>query len=322
MVEFLKEGDKFLCTNGHGSVFGEIFMLEDGLYYYSDNHNIGGCYTWHTLKCIQEKLLELNSFKKQKYGFNDHMEPKQHVKPIKIKETQDLVVNFLDEENGDIVCKNDNGSIIGVILKSPLAGYYVYLILNENINIETQKIIEDKTNKLNEENKDEISKNISNELEKMQNARLNKSSSDKDKEEPPYLKEVLNQRQKTHGEFSEGSKTYADPVYLLEKMQNEIEKNEGRKDDKGKAMFSLIPALAEAEVAKVLTFGAAKYGRDNWRFLEDLEIRTMDAALRHISETRLGRKTDNESGLHPIAHAICELLFFLEHELDKNKKQD
>lgn len=271
MVEFLKEGDKFLCTNGHGSVFGEIFMLEDGLYYYSDNHNIGGCYTWHTLKCIQEKLLELNSFKKQKYGFNDHMEPKQHVKPIKIKETQDLVVNFLYEENGDIVCKNDNGITIGVILKSPLLGNYVYFILNENINIETQKIIEDKTNKLNEENKDEISKNISNELEK---------------------------------------------------MQNEIEKNEGRKDDKGKAMFSLIPALAEAEVAKVLTFGSAKYGRDNWRFLEDLEIRTMDAALRHISETRLGRKTDNESGLHPIAHAICELLFFLEHELDKNKKQD
>lgn len=256
MVEFVKEGDKFLCTNGHGSVFGEIFMLEDGLYYYSDNHNIGGCYTWHTLKCIQEKLLELNSFKKQKYGFNDHMEPKQHVKPIKIKETQDLVVNFLDEENGDIVCKNDNGITIGVILKSPLLGNYVYFILNENINIETQKIIEDKTNKLNEENKDEISKNISNELEKMQNARLNKSSNDKDEErEEDYrgmlrvmqvfyrdnivkgdrdnnckdelktwafrqkkqdIKEVLNQRQKTHGEFSQVSKTYSDFIKTLE----------------------------------------------------------------------------------------------------------
>lgn len=80
MVEFVKEGDKFLCTNGHGSVFGEIFMLEDGLYYYSDNHNICGCYTWHTLKCIQEKLVELNSFKKQKYGFNDHIKPKQYDK--------------------------------------------------------------------------------------------------------------------------------------------------------------------------------------------------------------------------------------------------
>lgn len=114
MVEFLKEGDKFLCTNGHGSVFGEIFMLEDGLYYYSDNYNIGGCYTWHTLKCIQEKLVELNSFKKQKYGFNDHMEPKQYDK------IQDVL-------------------------------------------------------------------------------------------------EVLNQRQKTHGEFSEVSKTYADFIKILEK---------------------------------------------------------------------------------------------------------
>lgn len=127
------------------------------------------------------------------------------------------MVRFIDEENGDIVCKNDNGSIIGVILKSPLLGDYVYFILNENINIETQKNIEDKTNKLNEENKDEISKNISNELEKMQNARLNKSSSDKDKEEPPYLKEVLNQRQKTHGEFSEVSKTYSDFIKILER---------------------------------------------------------------------------------------------------------
>ena len=211
MVRFIdQKNGTIVCANDYGFVFGKIvevecFKTSKKTYAYFPINNTD-VHFGDELLAIYEKINCLNeSLDKKIVSCETNIE------------IQDLVVNFLDEENGDIVCKNDNGITIGVILKSPLLGNYVYFILNENINIETQKIIEDKTNKLNEENKDEVSKNISNELEKMQNARLNKSSNDKDEEEQPYLKEVLNQRQKTHGEFSEVSKTYADFIKILEK---------------------------------------------------------------------------------------------------------
>ena len=38
----------------------------------------------------------------------------------------------------------------------------------------------------------------------------------------------------------------------------------GRKDDAGKLRWSLIPTQALEDVVKVLTYGARKYGDDNW----------------------------------------------------------
>jgi hypothetical protein len=49
----------------------------------------------------------------------------------------------------------------------------------------------------------------------------------------------------------------------------------GKKYDAGKPMMELIPPHAEIELAKVLTFGAEKYGPENWRTLENLERRYM-----------------------------------------------
>ncbi|MGL4679291.1 MAG: dATP/dGTP diphosphohydrolase domain-containing protein, partial [Plesiomonas shigelloides] len=41
------------------------------------------------------------------------------------------------------------------------------------------------------------------------------------------------------------------------------------KHDHGKPLMGALPANAELAVARVLTFGAEKYGRDNWRGLDD-----------------------------------------------------
>ena len=56
----------------------------------------------------------------------------------------------------------------------------------------------------------------------------------------------------------------------------------GRKFDSEKPKMYLLPPKATVEVAKVLTFGAAKYDEENWRKLEDAQNRYSGGALRHI----------------------------------------
>lgn len=92
----------------------------------------------------------------------------------------------------------------------------------------------------------------------------------------------------------------------------------GRKDDRGKIRYHLIPPLALQEIARVLTYGGDKYGDDNWRKVMAAAggpTRYLDAALRHIQAWRMGEDSDGDSGRHPLAHAIVSLMFLLDTEL-------
>lgn len=86
----------------------------------------------------------------------------------------------------------------------------------------------------------------------------------------------------------------------------------GSKHDSGKPLMGAVPPNALLAVAKVLTFGAEKYGRDNWRQVENAETRYLDAALRHINAYQRGEAVDLESGESHLAHAVCSLMFMLE----------
>jgi hypothetical protein len=90
----------------------------------------------------------------------------------------------------------------------------------------------------------------------------------------------------------------------------------GTKLDKGKPDFSLLPWDSIEEVVKVLDFGAKKYSKDNWRKVKFAKCRYFAAAVRHIiTEWWVhGRTKDEESGYHPLAHAICCLLFLMEFD--------
>lgn len=88
----------------------------------------------------------------------------------------------------------------------------------------------------------------------------------------------------------------------------------GSKHDSGKPLMGAVPPNALLAVAGVLTFGAQKYGRDNWHQVENLETRYMDAALRHINAYQRGEQLDPESGENHLAHAVCSLMFILEKE--------
>ena len=100
--------------------------------------------------------------------------------------------------------------------------------------------------------------------------------------------------------------------------QKELLMEEGRKFDSEKPKMYLLPPKAIIEVAKVLTFGAAKYDEDNWRYLEDAQNRYSGGALRHIFSHLDGELQDPETNLSHIAHAICCLMFKLELELENH----
>lgn len=91
----------------------------------------------------------------------------------------------------------------------------------------------------------------------------------------------------------------------------------GSKHDSGKPLMGAVPPNALLAVAKVLTFGAQKYGRDNWQLVDNAETRYMDAALRHINAYQRGEQLDPESGENHLAHAVCSLMFILEKERGK-----
>ena len=95
---------------------------------------------------------------------------------------------------------------------------------------------------------------------------------------------------------------------------------EGIKYDTGKLRYDLLPAIAEQELVKVLTFGANKYGEENWRLVDNHKKRYYAALRRHVNAWRLGEQIDTESGYHHLAHALCCLVFLITPELEETTK--
>ena len=83
------------------------------------------------------------------------------------------------------------------------------------------------------------------------------------------------------------------------------------KHDQDKPAMELLPFVAIEKVAEVLSFGAKKYGENNWRRV-DRPNRYLGAALRHLVAYGRGEVFDKESGLSHLAHAACCVLFLLE----------
>lgn len=91
----------------------------------------------------------------------------------------------------------------------------------------------------------------------------------------------------------------------------------GTKLDSVKPMVSLIEPGWLLEVAHVLTFGARKYSKDNWKYVENAKDRYLSAAYRHLLAYQNGEVIDGESKLSHLAHASCCLMFL--HFLEKFK---
>lgn len=93
------------------------------------------------------------------------------------------------------------------------------------------------------------------------------------------------------------------------------------KHDQGKPSMALLPFVSLMEIAKVLDFGAEKYGADNWK--QGFAWRRVgSAAMRHLGAWLDGEDNDEESGLSHLAHAGCCILFLLYFKLKNVGKDD
>lgn len=84
------------------------------------------------------------------------------------------------------------------------------------------------------------------------------------------------------------------------------------KEKQGKLPYELIPFECIDKLAEVLGFGATKYPLYSWKKADKDDF--VAAAFRHMSQYRQGVRFDDESGLHHLAHAMCNVVFALWHE--------
>lgn len=88
----------------------------------------------------------------------------------------------------------------------------------------------------------------------------------------------------------------------------------GIKHDSSKLRMDLIPPECLEEVAKVLTFGANKYS--DWNWAKGFKwSRLYASTLRHLYAHMRGESKDKETNISHLAHATCNLLFLMYHEL-------
>lgn len=91
----------------------------------------------------------------------------------------------------------------------------------------------------------------------------------------------------------------------------------GKKFDDGKLRYDLVPPAVLEQLATVLTFGAEKYGANNWQTVPDARNRYYAAMMRHVEADRGGEVFDKESGLPHLTHALACVAFMLHNTLAK-----
>lgn len=91
--------------------------------------------------------------------------------------------------------------------------------------------------------------------------------------------------------------------------------------DAGKAPVAELPTMPLEEVAKVVGYGAEKYGMNNWRKGMPW-MKLLNSTLRHIYAFIRGENLDAESGLPHLAHACTNLLFLIQYMQDHQKLDD
>jgi hypothetical protein len=95
----------------------------------------------------------------------------------------------------------------------------------------------------------------------------------------------------------------------------------GVKHDQGKPRMDLFSFIALTRLAEVLTTGSRKYAPNQWR--QGFEwSRLLSAAFRHLFAWGMGQDKDPETGHSHIAHAMCNLMFLMEHIENKLGKDD
>jgi hypothetical protein len=91
-----------------------------------------------------------------------------------------------------------------------------------------------------------------------------------------------------------------------------------------KRRWELLPVSSIREVLKVLEYGAytkprpdGQFGYGEWNWVKGMEwSRLYAAVMRHMTAWWWDKESvDPESSEHPLAHAVCGLLFLIHYDL-------
>lgn len=94
------------------------------------------------------------------------------------------------------------------------------------------------------------------------------------------------------------------------------------KFDQGKPPMTLVDPDFTEGLARVLGFGAGKYGRGNWQATGLAYTRVLDAAHRHLAAFERGEDLDPETGLQHMYHAAACLMFMANYVTNNREDLD
>lgn len=106
-------------------------------------------------------------------------------------------------------------------------------------------------------------------------------------------------------------------------METGSQDTKGRKFDKLKPDWSLLPTSVMTGVVWVLTLGKIKYDRENWKLVDNPIESYYAALMRHITawwndgDYKNGEQYDGEYSTHHLLHALCCLVFITWFELKR-----
>lgn len=99
------------------------------------------------------------------------------------------------------------------------------------------------------------------------------------------------------------------------------DEKETLKFDQDKPDFTLIPQEALLELAKVFSYGAKKYAKDNYSLGTNYR-RYIAAAHRHINQWLRNEDIDSESQTNHLANAAASLLMVLDNQITNKGTDD
>ena len=90
--------------------------------------------------------------------------------------------------------------------------------------------------------------------------------------------------------------------------------------NEGKLDWTLLDFDSIAPAVKVMTFGATKYARENWKLPCDDPKQHIQSAIRHLLAITKGEEVDPESGERHSGHVICNMMMYNFHTGDVKTK--
>lgn len=91
---------------------------------------------------------------------------------------------------------------------------------------------------------------------------------------------------------------------VAEKATKALRYNDGKPD------WTLLDYPSLLPMVDVMTYGATKYARDNWRLPSDNKAEPLQSAMRHLIALIGGEEFDKESGMRHTGHIMANMMFY------------